>query len=109
MGSRQGYAPSRERWGRMCNRSRERREPLERYSTMIRHDDDPLQDPQRRRRTKPPRTNKVLRDKIRMGKWRRDELEWLLAHLGPELTPIVAAEIHSKLQTMQARKGVPRG
>jgi hypothetical protein len=73
---------------------------------MINHADPYPQDSQRRHRTKRPKTNKSLRDKIRAGKWSQAELEWLLAHLGEALTPDIAVEIRYKLNALQTRKAV---
>jgi hypothetical protein len=72
---------------------------------MISHPEGPPQDPLDRRRAE-PRTDKRLLTKIRMSKWRQDELEWLLASLGPALTPAIAIEIRSKLHALQTEKGV---
>jgi hypothetical protein len=52
------------------------------------------------------KTNKRLHDKIRMSKWSQHELQWLLAHLGPALTPDIAIAIRSKLHALQTTKGV---
>jgi hypothetical protein len=52
-----------------------------------------------------PQSHRLLLHKIRMSLWSEPELRWLLTHLGPALTPAVAAEIQHKLRTLTT-KGV---
>jgi hypothetical protein len=59
--------------------------------------------------TKRPQTNPRLLRKLRMGLWSQPELEWLLSHLGPLLTPDIEIEIRSKLQALQTGKGGTNG
>jgi hypothetical protein len=49
------------------------------------------------RRTALQRQDKRLLERIRRGRWRPDELEWVLAHLDKRCPTLVIQEIHAKL------------
>ena len=55
------------------------------------------------RRTALQRQDKRLLERIRRGRWRPDELEWVLAHLDERTPTQVIQEIHDKLIELRNR------